>query len=71
MSEREHLLQLINETPDYRIGYVLAFVEGLNAGDNADDVLCESLYQDYMNDPDKDVDYSLEDCKKEWGLSNV
>lgn len=39
MNEREHLLQLINETPDYRIGYVLAFVKGLLAYDDVKEEL--------------------------------
>lgn len=34
----------------------------------ADDNFCEALYQDYMNSLDKNESYSLEDCKKEWGL---
>ncbi len=35
----------------------------------ADDDFCEELYQDYMNSPDKDESYSLEDCKNEWGIA--
>lgn len=31
MSEKEQLLQLIENVPDYKIGYVLAFVKGLLA----------------------------------------
>ncbi len=37
----------------------------------ADDNFCEALYQDYMNSLDKNESYSLEDCKKEWGLINI
>lgn len=33
-----------------------------------DDNFCEELYQDYMNSSDKNESYSIEDCKKEWGL---
>ena len=36
-----------------------------------DDNFCEELYQDYMNSWDKNESYSLEDCKKEWGLINI
>ena len=30
----------------------------------------DGLYEDYLNDPDptKDEEYSLEQCKKEWGI---
>ena len=31
MSEKEQLLQLIEKVPNYKIGYVLAFVKGLLA----------------------------------------
>lgn len=34
MSEKEQLLQLIEKVPDYKIGYVLAFVKGLLACDD-------------------------------------
>lgn len=33
-----------------------------------DAVFCEKLVDEYENDPEKDVSYTLEDCKKEWGL---
>lgn len=68
MSEREKLAQLIDNIPDYKIGYVLAYVEGITAEEQADNDFCEALYQDYMNSSDKDESYSLDDCKKEWGI---
>ena len=55
--------------PDYKIGYVLAYIQGLTADEDADDAFCEKLVKEYENDPEKDVSYTLEDCKKEWGLS--
>lgn len=33
-----------------------------------DTAFCEKLVKEYENDPEKDVSYTLEDCKKEWGL---
>lgn len=68
MSEKEQLLQLIDNMPDYKIGYILAYAKGITAEEQADDDFCEALYQDYMNSPDKDESYSLDDCKKEWGI---
>ena len=64
MSKKEQLLQLIEKVPDYKIGYILAFVEGITADEDADDAYCESLYQDYLREDDKEESYSLEDCKK-------
>ncbi len=37
MSKKEQLLQLIEKVPDYKIGYILAFVEGITADEDADD----------------------------------
>lgn len=70
MSERERVAQMVNDIPDYKLGYVLAYMQGLMADEVEDDAFCEQLYQDYLDDPDpeKDTEYSLEDCKKEWGL---
>lgn len=41
------------------------------AYEEADDQFCKELYQRYINDddPEKDAEYSLEDCKMEWGLA--
>lgn len=68
MSQKEQLLQLIDNMPDYKIGYVLAYVQGITADEDDDDEFCENLYQHYLNSDDKDESFSLADCKKEWGL---
>nr|DAO61127.1 MAG TPA: hypothetical protein [Caudoviricetes sp.] len=36
MSEKEQLLQLIENVPNYKIGYALAFVRGLLACDDTE-----------------------------------
>lgn len=69
MSNRELCVKLLESVPDYKIGYVLAYIQGLTADEDADDAFCEKLVKEYENDPEKDVSYTLEDCKKEWGLS--
>ncbi len=70
MSEREMAASLLERVPDYKMGYVLAYLQGITADEVADDAFCERMYESYRNDPDpeKDVTYSLEECKKEWGL---
>lgn len=70
MSEKERVVQLLDDVPDYKVGYIVAFMQGLIADEDNDDAYCEKLYQDYLNDPapEKDTEYSLEDCKKEWGI---
>lgn len=69
MSEKEKLLELIDNVPDYKLGYIIAYVQGITADDQKDDDFCDELYNEYLSDPEKDVSYSLEDCAKEWGLS--
>ncbi len=46
---------IIDKFPDYKIGHVLAYVQGITA----DDRFCESLLQDYLNDKDSDKHDSI------------
>ncbi len=71
MSEKEQIIKLLDIVPGYKIRYVLAYIQGITADEAADDEFCEQLYQDYLNDPDPDKDegFTLEDCKKEWGIA--
>lgn len=34
---------------------------------------CERMVENYLNDPDseKDESFTLEECKREWGLDDV
>jgi len=71
MSNREKVLSLLDSVPDYKMGYVLAYVQGIVADEEADDAFCQKMFEDYENDsdPDKDKAYTLEECKREWGLT--
>ena len=69
MSNRDMCVRLLDSVPDYKLGYVLAYLQGLTADEDADDAFCLSLWERYQEDPDKDESYTLEDCKKEWGLA--
>ena len=70
MSEKDKIIQLLDYVPEYKLGYVLAYVQGITADEDSDDAYFRNLYEDYLNDPDptKDEEYSLEQCKKEWGI---
>lgn len=70
MSNKERIIHLLDNVPDYKMGYILAYIQGLTADEEADDLFCEQMIKDYVNDPDpeKDKSYTLEECKKEWGL---
>ena len=70
MSDKEKIVQLLDTVPEYKLGYILAYVQGITADEDADDLYCQKIYKDYLNDPDpnKDEEYTLSDCKKEWGI---
>jgi hypothetical protein len=70
MSDKERVVALLDRVPEYKMGYVLAYIQGITADEETDDAFCKHLWEDYENDPDPDKDksYSLEECKREWGL---
>ncbi len=70
MSNREMARSLLESVPEYKMGYVLAYLQGLTADEEADDAFCRRMLEDYENDPDPDKDqrFTLEECKQEWGL---
>ena len=54
MSTREKCMMLLGELPDSKLGYVLAYIQGLTAADEAaDDEFCEALYREYEASGDK------------------
>lgn len=71
MSEKDKIIQLLDYVPEYKLGYVLAYVQGITADEDSDDGYCRKFYEEYLNDTDseKEEEYSLEECKKEWGLA--
>lgn len=71
MSSKEKAKQIIDKLPEYKVEKILLFLQGVELSDDIDDdLICEQIYQDYLNDSDteKDDTYTLEECKKEWGL---
>ena len=40
MSNREKVIALLDSVPDYKMGYVLAYVQGITADGAADDAFC-------------------------------
>ena len=71
MSDKEKCIELLESVPDYKIGYVLAYIQGITADEEADDRFCQRMLENYDNDPDpeKDRTFTLEECKREWGLA--
>lgn len=53
MSDREQAKQIIDQLPEYKISHILVFLKGIQFDDELEDELfCERLYEDYLNDPD-------------------
>ncbi len=70
MSDREKVISLLDSVPDYKMGYLLAFVQGLTVDEEADDAFCGKMFEDYLNDPDphKHDTISVEDLAAELGV---
>ena len=74
MSVREQLNQLTATLPDYKLAYVLAYVQGLIADEESekqDDLYCEQLLKNYQNDqdPQKHDAIPLEQLAQELGVA--
>ena len=69
MSERERAAALLDLVPENKMGYVVAYLQGLTADEEADDAFCMKMYQDYLNDPEKGDFVSFEEACREAGVS--
>lgn len=69
MSEREQAAALLDAVPEYKMAYVIGYLQGLVADEAADDAFCMKMYQDYLNDPEHGDFVSFEDALKECGVS--
>ena len=48
MSEKDKIIQLLDYVPEYKLGYVLAYVQGITADEDSDDEYCRKLYEEYL-----------------------
>ncbi len=70
MNNRERIIELLDVIPDYKIGYVLAYVQGVAADEEADDIFCQRMVENYKNAPEEEKEeIPLEDCLIEWELN--
>ena len=71
MSEREQAKQIIDQLPEYKISGLLMFLQGMKFDDEMeDDLYCQRLYREYLNDPDpeKDEVISIEELARQEGI---
>ncbi len=69
MSNKEKVLALLDNVPEYKMGYILAYVQGITAEEAEDDAFCEQLRQQYENDPDKGETMTEEELCQELGIA--
>ena len=53
MSNKERIIELLDVIPDYKMGYVLAYVQGVAADEEADDIFCQRMVKNYENSSSK------------------
>lgn len=72
MNEREQAKQIIDMLPEYKIGNILLFLKGIQFDDEIeDDLYCEKLVEDYLNDPDpkKHETITIEELAEQEGIT--
>ena len=72
MSEREQAKQIIDQLPEYKMGNLLLFLRGMLFDDELeDDLYCERLVEDYLNEtsPDKHDTITLEELARREGVN--
>ena len=71
MSNRELCIKLLENLPDFKLGYVLAYLQGITADESADDTFCANLYAAYRADTsvDKHDTIPLEELAADLGVS--
>ena len=68
MSEKEIAMKLLENVPAYKLGYVIAYLEGITADESSDDAFCESLCEEYEANPDKGQFVSFDEMAKMSGV---
>lgn len=71
MSEKEQAKMIIDQLPEYKMAKLLLFLRGMLFDDEIeDDLYCERLVEDYLNDtsPDKHEVFSLEELAAQEGV---
>ena len=46
-------IKLIDNVPPHKLGYVIAYLQGICADEALDDAFCERLCSDYESDPER------------------
>lgn len=69
MNQKDLCIKLLDSVPAYKMGYVVAYLQGLTADEGEDDRFCEQLLQAYHRDPDRGQTVTEEEALKELGIA--
>ena len=64
MSNKELAIKLLDQLPDYKIAYAVAYLQGLSADEAADDQFCGKLIEAYQSSSDKGDFVSFDEAVK-------
>lgn len=70
MSDKELAFHLLEEVPPYKLGYVIAYLQGLNADEAADDEFCSSLFETYLSRTDQKEFIPFDEAVKLCGVNS-
>ena len=68
MSNKELAIKLLDQLPDYKIAYAVAYLQGLSADEAADDQVCGKLIEAYQSSSDKGDFVSFDEAVKMCGV---
>lgn len=68
MSNRDKVMQLLDYVPEYKMGYVLAYIQGIMADEETDDEYCEKMVEEYLKRKDHET-IPFDQALQEAGLS--
>lgn len=68
MSEKEMAMKLLDHVPSYKLGYVIAYLQGITADETADDAFCEKLCAEYEASDEKGQYVSMAEMAKMSGV---
>jgi len=71
MSNREKCISIVNSFTESQLENIAVLLEAAKkAVDEAEDeTYCNFLYKEYLNDPDKEGNTSIEDLSKQLGIT--
>lgn len=70
MSEKEMARRLLENVPASKLGYVIAYLQGITADEFDDDLFCEKLLEDYKKNQEKGDFVSFEEMARMSGVES-